>query len=311
MSAWPALPYADWKESCATLQLWTQIVGKVRLAQTPWVNHSWHVPLYLTATGLGTSVIPYGDRAFEIDFDFVDHVLWLRTSDGHARQIVLRSMPVAEFHAALFEQLHDLGIVIRINTNPNEIPDATPFTEDTIHRVYDRDAVHKFWRILLSSHFVLAHFRSAFIGKVSPVHFFWGSFDLAVTRFSGRRAPLHPGGVPNLPDPVTREAYSHEVSSAGFWPGGGGVVEEPAFYSYAYPAPPGFAEAKVRPAAAYFHQALGEFILPYEAVRTSLYPDAMLMEFLQSTYAAAADLAHWDRTSLECDLGVPGRPRAV
>jgi hypothetical protein len=308
---WPALPYESWKESCATLHLWTQIVGKIRLAQTPWVNHSWHVPLYVTATGLTTSPVPYKGEAFQIDFDFVDHVLWMKTSDGHSRQIVLKPMPVAEFHAALFEQLNDLGIAVKIDNRPNEIPDAIAFTEDTVHAAYDRDAAHNFWRILLSTHHVLTYFRSAFLGKVSPVHFFWGSFDLAVTRFSGRTAPPHPGGVPNLPDAVAREAYSHEVSSAGFWPGGGGVLNEPAFYCYAYPAPEGFAAARVRPAGAYFHQTLGEFILPYEAVRTAPDPERTLIDFLQSTYEAAADLAKWDRAALECEFGAPRRPRPL
>ena len=310
MTAWPALPYTAWKDSCTTLQLWTQIVGKVRLAQTPWVNHSWHVPLYVTVAGLTTSPIPYGDRSFQIDFDLIDHVLWLKASDGHARQIVLRPMPVAEFYGLVFEELGQLGIAIKIDNMPNEIADAIPFPEDGIHQAYDRDAAHRFWRILLSSHHVLSHFRSAFLGKVSPVHFFWGSFDLAVTRFSGRTAPRHPGGIPNLSDAVTREAYSHEVSSAGFWPGGG-AIEEPAYYSYAYPVPAGFATAKALPDAAYFHEALGEFVLPYEAVRLAGDPDAMLMDFFQSTYAAAADLAKWDRRALECEPGVPRRPRAV
>lgn len=310
MTAWLQLPYPDWKESCATLQLWTQVIGKIRLAQTPWVNHSWHAPLYVTATGLTTSPVPYGERAFQIDFDFVDHVLWLKTSDGHARQVVLKPIPVAEFHAVVFEQLDDLGIAVRIDSRPNEIAGAIPFPEDTVHSAYDRDAAHRFWRILLSSHDVLSHFRTGFLGKVSPVHFFWGSFDLAVTRFSGRPAPAHPGGIPNLPDAVTREAYSHECSSAGFWPGGG-AIEEPAFYSYAYPAPAGFAEAMARPAEAYFHETLGEFILPYEAVRTASDPKAVLMDFLQSTYAAAADLAQWDRRALECQLGMPRHPRPV
>jgi hypothetical protein len=310
MTAWPDQPYAAWKNSCATLQLWTQIIGKIRLAQTPWVNHSWHVPLYVTVTGLTTSPIPYGDRAFQIDFDFVDHVLWLKSDDGHFRQILLRPMPVAEFHGLVFEELGQLGIAVTIDNMPNEIADAIPFPEDNMHHAYDRDAAHRFWRILLSSHHVLSHFRSAFLGKVSPVHFFWGSFDLAVTRFSGRTAPRHPGGIPNLSDAVTREAYSHEVSSAGFWPGGG-AIEEPAYYSYAYPVPTGFAQAKALPDAAYFHEALGEFVLPYEAVRLAADPDAMLMDFFQSTYAAAADLANWDRGALECEPGVPGRPRAV
>ena len=310
-NVWPALPYDAWKDACATLQLWTQIIGKIRLAQTPWVNHSWHVPLYVTATGLTTSPISYGDRSFQIDFDFIDHVLWLRTSDGHYRQIVLKPMTVAAFHSAVFTDLKALGIAVSIDNMPNEIPDAIVFTEDKTHHHYDRDAAHAFWQILLQSHHVLSHFRSGFLGKVSPVHFFWGSFDLAVTRFSGRRAPPHPGGVPNLPDAAAREAYSHEVSSAGFWPGGGGVIAEPAFYSYAYPAPEGFASARVLPAQAYFHKTLGEFILPYDAVRNASEPDRMLMDFLQSTYDAAADLAKWDRAALECELGVPRKPRPV
>lgn len=308
---WPALPYPAWKDTCATLQLWTQIVGKIRLAQTPWVNHSWHVPLYVTATGLTTMPIPCGARSLQIDFDFLDHVVWLRTSGEHYRQIALKPMTVAEFYAVLFADLKALDIDVTIDGMPNEIPDAIPFRDDGVHRSYDPDAAQRFWRILLSSHHVFSHFRSAFLGKVSPVHFFWGSFDLAVTRFSGRRAPPHPGGVPNLPDDVAREAYSHEVSSAGFWPGGGGVIEEPAFYSYTYPAPVGFAEAQVKPAAAYFHDKFGEFILPYEAVRTAGDPEGMLMEFLQSTYDAAADLGKWDRAALECELGQARRVRAV
>lgn len=310
-SAWPALPYQSWKDSCATLHLWTQIVGKIRLAQTPWVNHSWHVPLYVSTTGLTTSPIPYGTGAFQIDFDFVDHVLWLRTSEGHFRQIVLKPMSVATFHGAVLADLKTLGIEIEINEMPNEIADAVAFPDDTLHQSYDSEAAHKFWRILLSSHFVLSQLRTAFLGKVSPVHFFWGSFDLAVTRFSGRKAPRHPGGIPNLPDAVTREAYSHEVSSAGFWPGGGGVVDEPAFYSYAYHSPEGFAQARVKPTQAYFHNVLGEFILPYETVRTAADPQKMLLDFLQSTYEAAADLANWDRSALECLPGAPRRPRPV
>jgi hypothetical protein len=310
-SRWPALPYGAWKDTCATLHLWTQIVGKVRLAQTPWVNHSWHVPLYVTARGLTTSSIPYGARSFQIDFDFLDHVLWVRSSDGHSRQLILRPMCVGDFYTEFFMMLSGLGLAVRINTMPNEIADAIPFPDDDVHRSYDADAVTRFWRILVATHDVLAHFRSAFLGKVSPVHFFWGSFDLAVTRFSGRRAPPHPGGVPNLPDAVAREAYSHECSSAGFWPGGGGVVEEPAFYSYAYPAPDGFSEVTVKPEAAYFHGTLGEFILPYEAVRNAPAPERMLMDFLQSTYDAAADLGRWDRAALECELGQARKPRAV
>ena len=301
---WPALPYADWRDTCTTLHLWTQIVGKVRLSRTPWLNHSWHVALYVTARGLTTSPIPDGMRAFQLDFDFIDHVLWLRTSDGDFRQIVLRPMTVAEFHADVLHALAQLGIAVRINERPNEIPDAIPFSQDRMHAAYDRDAANRFWRILTASHDVFAHFRTGFLGKASPVHFFWGSFDLAVTRFSGRAAPRHPGGVPHLPDEVAQEAYSHEVSSAGFWPGGG-AIDYPAYYSYAYPAPEGFSAALVKPAAAFWSKELGEFLLPYDAVRTAADPRAMLMEFLQSTYDAAADLGQWNRAALECALGEP------
>jgi len=308
-SEWPALPYAAWKDTRDTLHLWTQIVGKIRLALTPWINHSWHVALYLTARGLTTSPIPYDGREFQIDFDFIDHVLWIRTSDGHFRQLMLAPMPVAQFHAELLAALAELGIEVRINTMPNEIADAIPFDRDRVHASYDREYAARFWRVLLGAHRVLASFRTRFLGKVSPVHFFWGSFDLAVTRFSGRLAPPHPGGVPHLPDAVAREAYSHEVSSAGFWPGGGGPVDYAAFYSYAYPAPEGFASAAVRPAQAFFSQELGEFLLPYEAVRTAPDPERTLMEFLQTTYNAAADLGRWDRAMLECPSGEPGRPR--
>jgi hypothetical protein len=308
---WPELSHAAWKDTAATLHLWTQIVGKIRLARTPWQNHSWHVTLYVTARGLTTGPIPDGFRSFQIEFDFIDHVLWLRTSDGHVRQLMLKPMPVAEFYADLMTALRELDIAVAIRTMPNEIPGAVPFEQDLAHASYDAGYAHRFWRVLLSAQEVMAHFRTAFLGKVSPVHFFWGSFDLAVTRFSGRRAPRHPGGVPNLPDTVAQEAYSHEVSSAGFWPGGGGPIDDAAFYSYAYPAPEGFAAAKVKPAEAFFSQELGEFLLPYEAVRGARDPDAALMDFLQSTYEAAADRAHWDRAALECALGRPRHPRAV
>ncbi len=292
---WPALPYAAWKDTCATLHLWTQIVGKIRLAQTPWLNHSWHVPLYVTARGLTTSPIPYGGGAFQVDFDFIDHVLWVRTSDGQFRQLMLAPKPVAEFYTELFAALAGLGLDLRIDTMPCEIADCIPFDEDRVHAAYDRDYANRFWRVLLSAHTVLAQFRTGFIGKASPVHFFWGSFDLAVTRFSGRPAPRHPGGVPHLPNAVAQEAYSHEVSSAGFWPGGGGPIDYAAFYSYAYPAPEGFPAATVNPAKAFYSKQLGEFILPYDAMRTAPDPAHALMEFLQSTYDAAADLAKWDR----------------
>jgi hypothetical protein len=310
-ATWPALDYAEWRDSCATLHLLTQIVGKIRLAHAPLVNHWWQVPLYVTSRGLTTSAMPHGARNFQIDFDFIDHVLWVRTSDGHYRQVMLRPMPVAEFYAETMSALEQLGIEVRINTTPSEIHDGIPYEQDTIHAAYDATYANRFWRVLMAANEVFAHFRTGFLGKASPVHFFWGSFDLAVTRFSGRTAPRHPGGVPSLPDSVAQEAYSHEVSSAGFWPGGGGPIDYAAFYSYAYPAPEGFAAAKVKPAQAFFSKELGEFLLPYDAVRTARDPDAALMEFLQSTYAAAADLAKWDRKALECGLGEAGKVRAL
>ncbi len=311
LDRWPELPLAAWKDTRDTLHLWTQIAGKIRLALTPWQNHSWHVALYVTARGLTTSPIPFAGRSFQLDFDFIDHVLWLRTSDGHYRQVMLRPVAVSEFYAEVMAALDQLGIAARIKTMPCEIVDAVPFERDTAHAAYDPDYANRFWRVLLATHEVLSQFRTGFIGKASPVHFFWGSFDLAVTRFSGRKAPLHPGGVPHLPNAVAREAYSHEVSSAGFWPGGGGPYNEAAFYSYAYPAPDGFAEAPVKPAQAFFSKDLGEFLLPYEAMRTAADPDAALLAFLQSTYDAAADLGHWERKALECALGEPDKPRAV
>jgi hypothetical protein len=269
------------------------------------------VPLYVSARGLTTSPIPDRGRTFQIDFDFIDHVLWIRTSDGHYRQVMLRPMTVAEFYAEAMSGLEQLGVAVTIRTMPNEIADPIPFDRDTAHAAYDGDYVRRFWRVLLAADEVLKRFRTGFLGKASPVHFFWGSFDLAVTRFSGRVAPKHPGGVPNLPDAVAREAYSHEVSSAGFWPGGGGVYDEAAFYSYAYPAPAGFADARVAPDDAFWSKDLGEFVFPYAAMRASADPDAALMDFLQSTYDAAADLGHWDRGALECALGVPGKCRPV
>lgn len=308
--AWPELPYAAWKDTCATLQLCTQIIGKACLKLTPWLNHSWHVALHLTARGLATPLISIGRRDFQIEFDFVDHVLWFRTSDGHIRQVMLKPATVAEFYADVMQTFSELGVDVRIDTTPNEIADAIPLDQDRLHASYDRDFVNRFWRVLLRSHDVFSYFRTAFIGKTSPVHFFWGSFDLAVTRFSGRRAPRHPGGVPHLADAVVQEAYSHQVSSAGFWPGGG-PIDYPAYYSYAYPAPDGYASAAVRPAEAFFSEELGEFILPYDAVRTAREPERVLLDFLQSAYAAAAELGHWDRAELECALGQVGRPRAI
>jgi Family of unknown function (DUF5996) len=306
---WPALPYAAWEDTAATLHLWTQVVGKVRLALSPWLNHSWHVALYVTARGLSTSPIPAGARGLQIEFDFVDHVLWVRTSDGHFRQLMLVPMPVAEFYENLMVALRELGIKVAIRTVPCEIADCVPFDEDMVHASYNADYANRFWRVLLAAHKVFSTFRTGFLGKASPVHFFWGSFDLAVTRFSGRRAPKHPGGIPHLADAVVQEAYSHEVSSAGFWPGGAGA--DAAFYSYAYPAPPGFVDAKVKPNTAFFSKDLGEFLLPYDAMRAAPDPDAALMDFLVSTYEAAADLAKWDRAALECAIGEPGNVRPL
>jgi hypothetical protein len=301
---WPELPTANWRETCETLQLWTQIVGKIRLERTPWLNHSWHIALYVTARGLTTSPIPDGARCFQIDFDFIDHQLRISTSDGATRQFALAGQSVAGFYAAIMAELAGLGIHITIDEIPNELPEPIRFSQDTKHASYDPDAVQRFFQILVSTDRVFKQFRTGFIGKASPVHFFWGSFDLAVTRFSGRRAPRHPGGVPHLPDDVACEAYSHEVSSAGFWPGTG-AIDYPAFYSYAYPEPSGFRTSKVRPDAAFFSEALGEFILPYDAVRTATAPDRALLDFLQSTYEAAANAAKWDRDALECALGEP------
>jgi len=307
---WPELPYAAWKDTCTTLHLWTQIVGKIRLGLMPWLNHSWHVTLRVSARGLVTPLIQTTTHDFRIEFDFVDHTLWVCTADGHIRQVMLRPVSVAEFQADLMIALNELGIAVRIHEMPSEIADAIPFGEDRVHAAYDADYANRFWRVLLRAHAVFARFRTAFLGKASPVHFFWGSFDLAVTRFSGRRAPRHPGGIPRLSDAVVREAYSHEVSSAGFWPGGG-PTDYAAFYSYAYPAPEGLAAARVRPAQAFFSKELGEFLLPYDAVRTAPDPDGALMEFLQSTYEAAADAAKWDRANLECAEGEIGKPRPV
>jgi len=307
---WPELPYLAWRDTCTTLQLWTQIVGKVRLALTPWLNHSWQVTLYVTARGLTTSPIYAGERSFEIEFDFIDHVLRIATSDGTQRKVPLRPQTVAEFFAAVMAALTEIGVRVAIDDMPNEMAAPIAFRDDRVHAAYDAHYAQRFWRVLMQCDRVFKLFRTGFIGKSSPVHFFWGSFDLAVTRFSGRRAPLHPGGVPHLADLVTREAYSHEVSSAGFWPGGG-AIDYPAFYSYAYPVPDGFGQATVRPAAAFFSKELGEFLLPYEAVRTAGDPDAVLLEFLQSTYEAAANAARWDRAALEGPLGAPGVPRPL
>jgi uncharacterized protein DUF5996 len=302
---WPELPTAAWHETYATLHLWTQIVGKIRLAKSPWLNHSWHVTLYVTPRGLTTSPVPDGTRTFQIDFDLIDHQLLISTSDGTQRQFALAGQSVASFHAATMAALAELGIIVVIDEMPNELPDPVRFSEDNAHASYDPDAVGRLLQILVNCDRVFKQFRTGFLGKASPVHFFWGSFDLAVTRFSGRRAPRHPGGVPHLPDAVAHEAYSHEVSSAGFWPGSG-AIDYPAFYSYAYPEPSGFRTAKVRPDTAFFSEAAGEFILPYDAVRKADDPDKALLDFLHSTYEAAANAANWDRDALECDPGQPG-----
>jgi hypothetical protein len=307
---WPELPTAEWRDTCATLQLFTQIAGKIRLARSPWLNHSWQVTLYVTARGLSTSPIPDGKRSFQIDFDFIAHDLRISTSDGAERQLALSGHSVASFYEAVMTALGQLGIVVEIDEMPNELPEPIKFSQDTQHASYDPDAVERFFRILVNADRVFKQFRTGFLGKASPVHFFWGSFDLAVTRFSGRRAPRHPGGVPHLPDAVVCEAYSHEVSSAGFWPGSG-AIDYPAFYSYAYPEPPGYRATTVRPDTAFFSEALGEFILPYDAVRTAADPDQALLNFLQSSYEAAADAGKWDREALECAPGEPGAVRQI
>jgi len=305
---WPELDYVQWRETATTLQLWMQVVGKLRLALTPWLNHGWHVPLYVNAHGLGTSRMHAGRAMLEIDFDFVEQHLVVRTSAGADRRFTLEPMSVAAFYRRLMHELRAAGIEVQINVLPSEVPAAIPFPADEVHAAYDAEAARRFWWVLAQADRVFTLFRTSFLGKASPVHFFWGSFDLAATRFSGRKAPAHPG-IPGLPDAVTREAYSHEVSSAGFWPGND-AYPQAAFYSYAYPSPPGFAQASVEPADAQWSEAMGEWLLSYDAVRSSDDPDATLLAFLQSSYRAAADLALWDR-ALDCELGVPGRPRAT
>jgi Family of unknown function (DUF5996) len=290
---WPSLPLADWKETYDTLHMWTQIVGKVRLRLTPLVNHWWNVPLYVTARGLTTSRIPYGERAFEIWFDFVRHQLVIETSDGVVKTLPLVPRSVADFYQEFMRTLRSVEIDVKIWRMPVEIPNPIAFDQDHVHASYDPAAVEKFWHILLSVDAVFQQFRSGFVGKCSPVHFFWGSFDLAVSRFSGRRAPERPGA-----DAMTREAYSHEVSSVGFWPGGGDI-KGAAFYSYTVPEPHGFKEARVRPEAALYQKELGEFLLMYEDVRTAKSPSAALLDFCESTYEAGASLGNWDRNALE------------
>ena len=293
---WPPLPLADWTGTRDTLQLWTQIVGKIRMVSTPILNHWWNVPLYVSARGLTTSLIPRGERAFQIDFDLIEHQLHLCVSDGSAASMVLEPRTVADFYDELMAHLDDLGLSTSIWTMPVEIPDAIAFDVDAQHSTYDAAQAHRFWLALVQMDRIFGVFRSRFVGKVSPVHLFWGGLDLAVTRFSGRTAPLHPGGAPNCGPQVMHEAYSHEVSSAGYWPGPDG---EGIFYSYAYPIPDGFAQVDVDVPGARYDEALGEFILPYEAVRAAEDPDGLLLSFLQATYEAAADLARWDRQALE------------
>jgi len=290
---WPALPLDSWKDTCATLHMWTQIVGKVRLGLTPLLNHWWNVPLYVTTRGLTTSRIPYRERAFELWFDFIRHQLVLETTDGIRKSIPLAPCSVAEFYGEVMQMLRSAGIEVKIWRMPVEIPNPIAFDQDRLHRSYDAAAVERFWRILLSVDTVFSQFRSEFIGKSSPVHFFWGSFDLAVSRFSGRRAPERPGA-----DAMTREAYSHEVSSVGFWPGSGDV-KDAAFYSYVVPEPQGFKDATIHPDAAYYESRLGEFLLMYEDVRKGKSPTSSILDFCRSTYEAGANLGHWDRAALE------------
>ena len=295
---WPELNYADWKDTCATLHMWTQIVGKIRLTLTPWTNHSWHVTLYVTSRGLTTSPIPHGTDTFEIRFDFIDHQLRILKSDGGQRSLPLKPQTVAAFYKAVMASLDELKLPVKIDIVPNEVENPIPFDQDETHRAYDAEYANRFWRVLVQADRVFKEFRARFCGKNSPVHFFWGSFDFAVTRFSGRAAPPHPGGIPHLPDAVTREAYSQEESSLGFWPGAD-VLPQAIFYSYAYPEPAGFPEAKIKPDAASYNSQLREFVLSYDAVRTAKSPDEALLEFAQSTYDAASNLGKWDRAALE------------
>ncbi|MBB6146002.1 hypothetical protein HNQ77_003972 [Silvibacterium bohemicum] len=297
---WPALPQSAWSETCATLQLWMQIVGKVRLALTPPINHTWNVTLYPTVRGVTTSPMAHGTRILQIDFDFLEHALLLQTSDGGVRRIALRPMTVAAFYGDVVAALAELGTPVHVWPVPVEIAKPIPFEQDETHKAYDPEYAQRFWRILLQTNRVFTVFRARFIGKVSPIHLFWGALDLACSRFSGRTAPEHPS-MAGLPDRVTRDAYSHEVSSCGFWPGAPGI--EPFFYSYAYPEPPGYREYPIAPASGAFDATMGEFVLPYEEVRRSADPDSVLLQFLQKTYEAAANCAGWDRTALETAAG--------
>ena len=307
-SAWPGLPGAEWTDTLETVHMWTQIVGKVRTTLAPWTNHSWSSTLYVTSRGLTTSPIPYDGRTLEVEFDFVEHRLPIRASDGLRRSLSLEPKSVARFYHEFLSTLSEMGFDVTIHPEPNEVPDAIPFDEDEVHDTYDAGHARRLWDSLVQADRVMKDFRAAFIGKASPVHFFWGSFDMAVTRFSGRRAPEHPGGFPNLPDEIAREAYSHEVTSCGFWPGNRDHPD-PIFYAYAYPTPEGFSEASVRPDGAFWLEELGEFALPYEALRSEDSPDDALYAFFESAHAAAADLAGWDREALERERGYRPVPR--
>jgi uncharacterized protein DUF5996 len=299
LGSWPELALADWRDTYTTLHMWSQMVGKTRLALAPMMNHWWQVAFYVTARGLTTSPMPCRERTFEVDFDFTDHELVVRTNDGFTGTMPLVPRTVADFYREYLGLLQSLELDVRLAWPvPVEVEEAIPFAEDATHRSYDADAAHRCWQILVQNDRVFKKFRARFVGKCSPVHFWWGGFDLACTRFSGRRAPLHPGGIPNTPDRVAQEGYSHECISAGWWPGNK-QLPEPAYYAYAYPEPEGLPSARIQPAGAYYHSDLHEFVLPYDAVRTSSTPDEKLLSFLQSTYEAAAELAAWDRSALE------------
>ncbi|WPU93621.1 DUF5996 family protein [Mucilaginibacter sabulilitoris] len=300
-NTWPELKYQDLKETLVTVQLWSQIIGKIRLVKTPWLNHSWHVTLYVSARGLTTGSIPYDQGIFQIDFDFIAHQLIITSSTGKQEQIDLVPRTVANFYKEIFEKLAVMGIDVEIYAKPNELEVAIPFEKDDIHFEYDKEQMNLYWQALVKIESVFTRFRARFRGKCSPVHLFWGAFDLAVTRFSGREAPIHPGGAPNMPVKVMQEAYSHEVSSCGFW-SGADSFPHPVFYAYCYPTPDDFKTQKIKPEQAFYSNEMGEFILRYEDVRNAADPKEFLLEFLQSTYAAAANTAHWDRHSLECDL---------
>jgi hypothetical protein len=304
---WPNLSQLDLPPTTEALHLWCQVVGKIRLSMTPWTNHSWHVPLYVSARGLSTGLIPNGGHAFDIEFDLIGDTLIIRDTSGRQKHVALTKQSVAAFYANTIEALEALDIAARIDPMPCELPEPVPFHSDNAVRAYDGETARAYWRALVQTQRVFHIFRTRFVGKCSQIHMFWGSFDLAVTRFSGRAAPPHPGGVPHMPDAVARDAYNQEVSSAGFWPGSG-TVTAPSYYSYAYPAPKGFSDARVQPDAAGYDAGLGEFLMPYEAVRTSPDPDTTLLDFLQTTYEAAANLAHWDRASLERPTGPVGCP---